>query len=127
MPISMLSCIGGLSALNWRFEMILLLCGLIALALIGFTLLYVELKTRDSAILLVFGGGISLTAAAAGLIIYCLMVVDYVGAEYKKDVINREYGTSYTQKEVFFASSVIDTVRELDRKRIEINGDIMKK
>jgi hypothetical protein len=40
--------------------------------------------------------------------------------------MNREYGTSYTQEEMFFAADVIDTVRQLDRKRIEINGDIVR-
>lgn len=51
---------------------------------------------------------------------------DWLAAEQKANIINREYGTNYTQKEVYFASDVIDTVRELDRKRIEVNGDLMR-
>lgn len=50
----------------------------------------------------------------------------WMAAEQKANIINREYGTNYTQKEVYFASDVIDTVRQLDRKRIEVNGDLMR-
>lgn len=60
-----------------------------------------------------------------GLFIYSFVAWDYFAAEYKRDIINREYGSSYTQLEVFYASDVIDTVRELNRKRIEINGDLI--
>jgi len=61
-----------------------------------------------------------------GLIIYSFVCFEYTAAGYKKDIINREYKTDYTQNEVFYASDVINTIRELDRKRIEINGDIMR-
>lgn len=60
-----------------------------------------------------------------GLFIYVVLGYSYFAAEYKKDIINREYGTDYTRLEVFYASDVIDTVRELDRKRIELNGDLI--
>ncbi|MDH0335128.1 hypothetical protein [Metapseudomonas otitidis] len=50
---------------------------------------------------------------------------DWFASEYKASIINREYGTNYSREEVFFASDVIDTIRELDRKRIEVNGDLM--
>lgn len=48
-------------------------------------------------------------------------------SEYKKTLINREYHTSYTQEEVFYASDVIETIRQLDRTRIEINGNLLNK
>lgn len=60
-----------------------------------------------------------------GLIAYSFLAFSYVGAEYKAGIINREYGTSYTQEEVFYASSVIDTIRDLNRSRMEINGDLI--
>lgn len=60
-----------------------------------------------------------------GLFLYSIMGYSYFAAEYKKEILNREYGTNYTQLEVFYASDVIDTVRELDRKRIELNGDLI--
>lgn len=50
----------------------------------------------------------------------------WLAAEQKANIINREYGTNYSQKEFYFASDVIDTVRQLDRKRIEVNGDLMR-
>jgi len=62
----------------------------------------------------------------AGLIIYCFIAFYWFGAEYKKDIINREYGTEYTQAEIFYASKVIDTIRELDRSRVEVSGDLMR-
>lgn len=61
----------------------------------------------------------------ASLIIYSFMGYKYIGAEYKASILNNEYGTHYTQEEIFYASSVIDVVRELDRKRVEINGDLI--
>lgn len=69
-----------------------------------------------------FGCVVSLFGLAA-LGFLCLQ---WVGSEQKAGIINREYGTHYTQAEVFYASSVIDTVRELDRKRYEVNGDFRR-
>jgi len=60
-----------------------------------------------------------------GLIVYGLLAYSYFAAEHKANIINREYGTNYTQIEVFYADSVIDTIRELDRKRVELNGDLI--
>lgn len=61
-----------------------------------------------------------------GLFVYCFLVYDYIAAGYKKEIINREYGTNYTRQEVFYASDVIETVRELNRTRLEVNGDLLK-
>jgi hypothetical protein len=49
-----------------------------------------------------------------------------MASEHKMHIINREYQTNYTREEIFYASDVIDTIRELDRKRIELNGNIMR-
>lgn len=65
-------------------------------------------------------------ACVIGLIAYGILILGWVGAKHQADIINREYGTNYTQAEVFYASSVIDTVRELDRKRVELNGDLLR-
>jgi len=59
-------------------------------------------------------------------VVYAVAGLDYIAADYKADIINREFHTNYTQAEVFFASDVIDTIRELDRKRIELNGSLMQ-
>jgi len=61
-----------------------------------------------------------------GLFFYCFLAYGYIAADYKKDIINREYKTNYTREEVFYASDVIETVRELNRTRLEVNGDLLK-
>jgi glucan phosphoethanolaminetransferase (alkaline phosphatase superfamily) len=65
---------------------------------------------------------------ATGIVLICMCFVawNWTAAEHKAKIINREYRTEYTQEEVFYGSDVIDTIRQLDRKRIEINGDILK-
>lgn len=70
---------------------------------------------------LLFAIGAGLTAVA-----YAFAGWSWFAAEHEARIINREYGTHYTQAEVFWASDVIDTVRELDRKRVEVNGDVMR-
>lgn len=64
--------------------------------------------------------------SALGAVVYSLLAWGWLAADYKAQIINREYGTSYTQAEVFYASDVIETVRQLDRKRYEINGDLVR-
>jgi hypothetical protein len=59
-------------------------------------------------------------------LVYAFAVWGWIAADHKAQIINREYGTNYTQAEVFYASDVIDTVRQLDRKRYEINGDLVR-
>lgn len=69
-------------------------------------------------------GLLCLCGAGFGAICYAFTVYSWLAADYKADIINREYGTNYTREEVFFASGVIDTIRELNRQRIEVNGDV---
>ena len=70
-----------------------------------------------------------LLALVSGItsIAYAVSIWEWHAAEYKANIINREYGTSYTQEEVYYAKDVIDTIREIDRQRIEINGNLMNK
>lgn len=70
-----------------------------------------------------FGVIIGICAGVAALV-YSFVVWEWVASEYKAGIINREYGTQYTREEVFYGSSVIDTIRELDRRRYEVNGDL---
>lgn len=60
------------------------------------------------------------------IIFFCFFVWEWNASEYKAKIINREYDTEYTREEIFYGSDVIETIRELDRKRIEINGNIMR-
>jgi len=61
-----------------------------------------------------------------GALAYAALVWGWIAADHQAQIINREYGTNYTQAEVFYASNVIDTVRQLNRNRYEINGDIVR-
>lgn len=76
-----------------------------------------------------FIGGALCPAFAAtgmvGLVMYAGLALYYFGAEHKAEVINREFGTNYTQQEVFYAGGVIDIIREAQIKRVEINGDLI--
>jgi len=58
---------------------------------------------------------VSTTAAIVGfisLIAYSVLGFQYFAAEHRANIINRKYGTNYTQIEVFYASNVIDTIRD---------------
>lgn len=104
--------------------MVLILIALITLAVLGFLLL---VWTTNNDIFTGFiVGAVCVMGAGVGLIAYAFTGWSYMAAEYKADIINREYGTNYSQAEVYWAADVIDTVRELDRKRIELNGDLLK-
>jgi len=59
-----------------------------------------------------------------GLLLYGVLAWNYFAAGYTVSIINREYGTSYTQLEVYYASDAIETIRELNRSRIQIKADI---
>ena len=105
--------------------MILILITLLALVVIG---LYICFETSDySQPALYMVGWIAVALGLVGLFGYLFCAFHYFAAEYKMNIINREYGTQYTQLEVFYASDVIDTIRELDRTRIEANGDVLKR
>ena len=81
-------------------------------------------------------GGLGLFAGIAGVLLaigtgfaavsYAFAGWSWMAAESKAQIINREYGTKYTREEIFYASDVIDTIREIDRKRVEVNGDLLR-
>lgn len=56
-----------------------------------------------------------------------VLVPSYLSAEVKAEVINKEFGTNYTQRDIFYAESVIEEIQEVKRQRIELNGNILKK
>lgn len=62
-----------------------------------------------------------------GITAFLFLAWEYKAAEYKAVILNHEYGTTYTAKDVFYAHSVIDTIRQLDRNRVEVNGNLFKK
>jgi uncharacterized membrane protein len=72
-------------------------------------------------------GFIGMTITGIASIICIFLGLYWVAADHQANIINREYNTSYTQAEVFFASDVIDTIRQIKRNRYEVNGDLMQK
>ena len=62
-----------------------------------------------------------------GLLVYAGAGWYYIAAGHKAELLNKEYGTNYTQADVFYASSVIDLVREIDRMRLTVNGNLIQK
>lgn len=69
---------------------------------------------------------IAFVISFSGVITWCFMAFNYTAAGHKAKIVNREYQTNYTQTEVFYASDVINTVRELNRQRIEVNGNLIR-
>lgn len=92
---------------------------LIALLILGYHL------TDSGYEILELLGFFSYFVAFFWLCFSALAVFFWFSAEYKAEIINREYNTSYSPQEVFFASSTIDTIRHLNRQRIELDGDLL--
>lgn len=46
-----------------------------------------------------------------------------LGAPTRAQIINQEFGTNYTARDVFFAEGLIEEVQQVKRKRIEIQGE----
>lgn len=97
----------------------------LALLAAGVFVSYMEWTRFDNLARMLFGFFLMVVGAVAAT--FCAGAgVSYQGAQYKADIINREYGTNYSQQEVFYASDVINIVRELNRNRYEINGDFRR-
>lgn len=107
--------------------MILILIAIItAVVLTGMLFGYAGRSFRTSADIAGMLGVLLALACAVASIVYALAGFAWFSAKYKAEIVNREYGTNYTHEEIFWASSVVDTIRELDRKRFEVNGDFRR-
>jgi len=73
-----------------------------------------------------FVGFLSSIAALCGGAFLALCSWGWIASEHEARLINQQLGTSYTREDLFFASGYIDEVREMHRKRIELNGDLMQ-
>jgi len=105
--------------------MTMILIAIIASILLTTALLWYISNNYDSGIAYIFALIMSLGSGAA-VLAYIFAGYQWFAADYKAQIINREYGTAYTKEDIFWASDVIDKIRQLDRKRIEINGDLMR-
>jgi hypothetical protein len=70
-------------------------------------------------------GPFTLVFSIFGFIVYLAVAWGYFASGYKADIINKEYGSNYTQEQVFYASGVIEEIRNLDRKRIQLDGNLI--
>jgi len=106
----------------------LILIAIIVAAIIGLVLLLIS-DDGEYGIRYFIGfafGIILFVGAGISALIYAFVGWEWFASEHKMHIVNREYNTHYTREEVFWASDVIDTIRELDRKRIELNGDLLQ-
>lgn len=106
--------------------MFMILIAIVVAGVLGAVLmLYYDSGYQDRHMFAGVAGFVLVGLSAGAALVYAALGFSWLAAEHKANIVNREYGTSYTQEEMFFAPSVIDTVRELDRKRIELNGDLI--
>jgi hypothetical protein len=104
--------------------MLMILCAIVvSFCAAGMILWYGEGK---GSIFLLFIGVLLFIVTGISSISYSFTAWGWLASEHKMHIVNREYGTSYSREEIFYASDVIDTIRELDRKRFEVNGNIMR-
>jgi cytochrome c biogenesis protein CcdA len=92
----------------------------------GFLILASLIGMGFSAALLVFGDNDDrwpnllasvLGGLLAALVIFVLLFIglksfDWTASKYKAEIINREYGTSYTRQEVFYAKDIIEIIQK---------------
>ena len=74
---------------------------------------------------------IHLSAALAALILWVIFIggiwMKWHTSGLNAQILNREFGTSYTQQELFWNSDTIQYIQGIKYKQIEINGDLLKK
>lgn len=103
------------------------LVGLLCLAVLSVVLMVYSTKEYDwiHGVAAIAGVVLAIGVALA-VIAHLILAWGWVEAGVEAKIINREYGTHYTQEEVFYASDVIDTIREIDRQRVEVNGNLLR-
>lgn len=104
---------------------VLIIFGLCLLVLLVASILISVYGHNNEIISFQLIGTIALCFSLVAAISYAVVWFDYVSSDSKAKIINSEYGTKYTREDVFFASDVIDKIREIQRTRIELNGNIM--
>ena len=104
--------------------MILILTALAIGAFVSWALFWYSELTNG--VISGFFGLLIAIGVGLGAISYAFMAWSWIASEHKVVIINRTYGTHYTQEEIFYASNVIEEIRQLDRNRYEINGNIAR-
>ena len=109
------------------WELLLILLGIAVVGAIGAVLFWrsVRKSAYESPTVAEFLGVLMLATAGLASVIWLVFSASYLGAQYKADIINKEYGTAYTRMEIFWAEDVIEQVRQV--QRIELNGNLINK
>jgi len=50
----------------------------------------------------------------------------WFAAGYQAKIVNHALGTNYSRQDLFYAKDVIDEIQQINRKRIEVNGNVMQ-
>lgn len=94
--------------------MILLLIGSISLVCLGIWMIN---NWRSDFLELM--GLVSALMGVIFLVVYCVLIVYYVGSEHKANIINAKCDTNYTQQEVFYALDEIKEINKICLKNLE--------
>lgn len=70
-------------------------------------------------------GVIGLIITGVGFVAYALAGWSWISSGYQAKVINQEFGTHYSKEDIFYASDVINEIKQLNRKRYEVNGNLI--
>ena len=99
---------------------------LIAILVVTALAVYLFKKSDEyDSVLLFLVGFFTIITAVILLISYAILGYSWFAAEHKARILNLEYATNYSQEDIFWASDVIEEIRQLQRKRVEVNGNIL--
>ena len=101
-----------------------MLVSLLALAVFTGVCIYLIDNSNHNGLLEAVGCIGTIVGVVALFIVGCFGI-PYVGSYYKAEIVNQKYATSYTAAQIFYASDVIDDIRELKRTRIEVNVNLV--
>ncbi len=97
-----------------------------AVVLLGLSIVCFVYDDNNNHILAVVVGVFSAAACFCMCIVIAIGGYCWVASGHKAKIINKEFDKNYTQEQIFYAESVVDEIRQLDRKRIEVNGNIFE-
>ncbi len=101
---------------------IMIIAGIV---LIGLTGLFLYLAENTE-----FEMTFSISSILTGITTAILWIIigffsySWIASEYQADIINKEFKTNYTREEVFYGKNVIEQIQQIQRQRIEVNGNL---
>mgnify|MGYP001413782255 CR=1 FL=1 len=58
-------------------------------------------------------------SSCVGLVFAAMLIIPYIASQHKAELINQQYGTHYTQSDVFYAE---DIIKEIQTHRLELTS-----